>query len=352
MRDMLEDSINRILAEQVTPEILKAAEDGAWQASLHRLLDDGGFTRAVASERFHGVGASWDDAFPIVFASGRYALPLAVPESLAACWLLEQCGMEVPAGNVSLGEAAADAVLERKESGWRMYGRIRNVGWGRQADYVVASILHQDAERIVLIDRRLGTVKPGHNIAREARDEVAFSHAEVLACAPRADAVPVDAVRVLGALMRAGQLAGAMDRVVELCVRYANDRIQFGKPIGKFQAIQQQLAVLASQSASVGAAAEYAFARASQGHAEFATACAKQLASEVAGNAAAIAHAVHGAIGFTYEHTLHYLTRRLWAWRSEFGTHTHWAEKIGQQICAGGGASLWPALTAESVVAA
>lgn len=349
MRDMFEDSINRILADQVTSALLQGAEAGQWQGDLYTLLDEGGFTRALAPESDGGVGAGWNEVFPLVFASGRHALPLPLADSLAACWILRQCGIAAGPGMLSLGEAAASASLSREGGDWRFSGPAPQVAWGRAVDHVVTCVAFNGTPHVVLLPRTAAQCREDQNTAREARDALTFSAVRPLAVAPWGGPAAVDPVRQYGALVRSAQLAGAMEATVTLSVRYANDRVQFGKPIGKFQAVQQQLAVLASQSASVSAAAEYGFAMADQGDPLFAVTCAKQRASEVAGNAAAIAHAVHGAIGFTYEHSLHYLTRRLWAWRSEFGTHGWWAERLGRDVCRDGGAALWPALTAQAI---
>ena len=75
-------------------------------------------------------------------------------------------------------------------------------------------------------------------------------------------------------------------------------------------------------------------------------AIAKVRVGEAAGAGAAIAHQVHGAMGFTYEHTLHHSTRRLWAWREEFGNETLWAERLGGMVAARGADELWPFVTA------
>ena len=64
---------------------------------------------------------------------------------------------------------------------------------------------------------------------------------------------------------------------------------------------------------------------------------------------AGIAHQVHGAIGFTYEHALHFVTRRLWSWRTEFGAESLWAERIGRRAASRGAAALWSDLTARGV---
>jgi alkylation response protein AidB-like acyl-CoA dehydrogenase len=78
-----------------------------------------------------------------------------------------------------------------------------------------------------------------------------------------------------------------------------------------------------------------------------AVAAAKVRSGEAAGAGAAIAHQVHGAMGFTYEHSLHHRTRRLWAWREEFGNETFWASRLGRMVTHLGAEELWPFLTAD-----
>ena len=75
-----------------------------------------------------------------------------------------------------------------------------------------------------------------------------------------------------------------------------------------------------------------------------AIAVAKITACEAAGKVAAITHAVHGAIGFTAEHSLHHATQRLWSWRSEFGNLRWWSETLGRALCEQGAGRAWPML--------
>jgi hypothetical protein len=147
------------------------------------------------------------------------------------------------------------------------------------------------------------------------------------------------------ALARAGQIAGAISAALTLSVEYTRQRQQFGKPLASFQAIQQQLAVLAEEAAASRAAASAAARAADRGEAKFEIASAKLRANMAAGQAASIAHQVHGAIGFTKEYQLQKFTRRLWAWRSEYGNDRHWADEIGAMAAAKGADGFWPALT-------
>ena len=146
-------------------------------------------------------------------------------------------------------------------------------------------------------------------------------------------------------MLRATQIAGAIKRVLGLTAAYAKERQQFGRPIGQFQAISQQIAVLAEESVAAEVAAATAFRAAALDPTTRAIAIAKVRAGKAAGIAPAIAHAVFGAIGITSEHSLHFATRRIWSWRAEFGHEAFWARELGAAVLAGGGAQLWPSLT-------
>jgi alkylation response protein AidB-like acyl-CoA dehydrogenase len=152
--------------------------------------------------------------------------------------------------------------------------------------------------------------------------------------------------RAAGAVIRAVQIAGALSRALALSVAYAQTRVQFGRPIGKFQAIQHTLAILAGQSAAAIAAADMAADALAGGLPPLLVGAAKARAGEAASIAAGLAHQAHGAIGFTQEYELHHLTRRLWSWRDEFGHEAEWNEVVGRAALAAGADGLWPALTA------
>jgi acyl-CoA dehydrogenase len=134
-------------------------------------------------------------------------------------------------------------------------------------------------------------------------------------------------------------------------VKYVTERKQFGRPLAAFQAIQQNLALLAGHTAAAGMAAQQAFHIVERtgegGDATFEIAVAKVRTGEAASLGAGIAHQAHGAIGFTYEHSLHFVTRRLWSWRAEFGAENHWSVALGRQVATRGAEALWPHMTSR-----
>ena len=139
------------------------------------------------------------------------------------------------------------------------------------------------------------------------------------------------------AAMAAAMLSGAMQQTFDMALAYCNTRVQFGKSIGKFQALQQQLSVMAEHVLAGAIAAECAFRSKGSAPSALAGAMAKSRTSEAASLVAATAHAVHGAIGMTDEYDLSLLTRRLHDWRMSYGAEDYWNQIIGQQILSGSG---------------
>ena len=152
------------------------------------------------------------------------------------------------------------------------------------------------------------------------------------------------------ALGRAALMAGAISAVAAMTLRYSGEREQFGRPIGRFQAVQAHLVTIHQQAAVVASAVDGAVEAVELGRGSFEIACAKMLADRAAQLVTAAAHQTHGAIGMTKEYPLHYLTRRLWAWRDEAGGHHRWADRLGAALVACGPDALYPAIQSGSEV--
>ncbi|HSE93666.1 MAG TPA: acyl-CoA dehydrogenase family protein [Methylomirabilota bacterium] len=352
LRSLLGDTVTRLFGDLVTKEALESAEKGTWPEVLWQALEEGGLTLPLVPEARGGAGGTWLDAHVVVRAAGRHAAPVPLAETIVASWLLATAGLDVPLGPLTIAPAQPDdrVRLRRAGGGWRLEGVAGRVPWGAAAGQVVV-VAEADAGPVVaLVARDAGRVTPDRNLALEPRDTLTYADAPVLAAAPLASAGAMTAgetVALYGALVRSAQMAGALESLLQQSVRYATERRQFGRPIGNFQAIQHGLAVLAGHAAASGIAAERAFAAAERGDCAFEVAAAKIRCGEAAGVCASIAHQTHGAIGFTYEHSLHFATRRLWSWRAEFGSESRWASALGRRVIARGADALWADLTAR-----
>ncbi|MFD0687076.1 acyl-CoA dehydrogenase family protein [Actinomadura fibrosa] len=303
----LEETANTILAE-----------DDPWPA-----LEESGLALAGVPEEAGGSGGDLADAAVLLRAAGRHAaaVPLAETGWLAGR-LLAESGLTVPSG--PLTAASGDVRAVRDGDGWILDGTLRRVPWARSAHRLAVLTTTPAGGLVALVDPSRLQVEEGANVAGEPRDDVVLAGVRAEAAAP----CPVDAaeLRRRGALARAVQLTGAMRGALDLAVRYAGEREQFGRPIGRFQAVQQALAELAGE-VTVADVAVRAAVRAPDD--PVAVAAAKANASRAAGRVAAIAHQVHGAIGVTGEHVLGRVTARLWAWRDEYGNEAEWADTLG-----------------------
>ena len=319
---MLNENAARLFARQVTPQVLREAEQGVWAREAWVAVEEAGLTRALVPERSGGYGVEPRDALGLLRVAGEYAAPVPLAETMLALWLLAESGLPIIDGPLTI--ASQD--------------NLSRVPWAR---YAAGIVLLRDGE-IALFRRDGCRVEQGVNLAHEPRDRV------LLASRPEAAgpaAISPVQFRAACAALRVQQIAGALTRITDMTVQYAQERVQFGRPIGRFQAVQQNLAVLAGQTAAANAAADLAAEGFSDGVRVLPIAAAKARASEAVKLAAGIAHQAHGAIGFTQEHSLHYFTKRLWSWRDEFGNETEWNALLGRHIAAQGASRLWPEIT-------
>jgi acyl-CoA dehydrogenase len=349
---MIEQSAQRLFAAEVDRACRDRAEAGTFDERLWRLTVDNGFSLALASERAGGIGLDWSGAAPILLGMGQWQVPLPLGETMIAALLLSMAGLEVPDGPVALIEQGVDNDVAATGHGaaLRLSGRAPHVAWARHAHALLVSLADG---RIALVDlraRRSVECDLRTDTAMMPADTLRFDGTPCLAHAPNPLAL-TQPVWHLGALARSLMMAGALESALQQAVRYAGERVQFGKPIGRNQALQQQLALMAGD---VGAARMATLVAAQDAPctlrpdaaaAPFSIAVAKVRCGEAATRASGIAHQVHGAIGFTREHPLHFATRRLWAWREQFGSDAHWAERLGRQAIAAGSAAFWTSLT-------
>jgi len=336
---MMLETAGRMLADHCPPEVINQAEKGSWPVDLWQALEEAGITGIAASEEAGGVGGSLVDLAAIQRLLGYYAVPLPAAETALARYLASQAKLDLPAGPIAL--ALEQTPPRLSADGRRVSGSVRNVPWP-QAKAAVVVVESEKGAALALIS---AADKPGaNNSAGEPRGRFNLQDVPVSSSAK----LPISTAQAwqMAALMRVQQMAGAGQRILDICTQYARDRKQFGRPIGSFQAVQQLLSELASHVAAVNSAAESAAASCESDPEGFAVAAAKARASESAGKIAAAGHQVLGAMGFTYEHNLHHFTRRLWCWRDEYGSDTYWAGELGRLVCAGGPDALWTGLTA------
>jgi acyl-CoA dehydrogenase len=341
----------RIFADLADPQTINRARDAAWKDKLWRALAEAGLTLAWVPENLGGAGASLSDGFAILGATGRYALPVPLGETLLAGWLLAQAGIESPAGAMTVAPAQPNEPIEAGAGGV-LNGRARAVPFAREAEHVAALLSGPKGLAVALVATADCQLGEGQNLAGESSAAITFARAQPRKLAPLPPSFDRHALLLMGAAMRAMQIAGALDSVLAMSVAYANERVAFERKIGKFQAVQQNLARLAGETAAAlavsgSAAHSIAHARAYDEGVLLEVASAKIRCAEAAAEGAAIAHQVFGAIGFTKEHILHRFTLRMLAWRDDFGNESSWAAKLGEDIAHRGADDFWPLMASR-----
>lgn len=320
---LIVDAANRLFAAHAPASA--GVDSGPVDAGFWKEFTESGLGEVLAQEsdsRFH-------DAAAVARACGYHAIAAPVVEALVAQWLAARAAWPAETG-------LATIAFSPTASGAPAFDRVP---WGREATVLYRIADAGGQPRIARADIAGAKVAEGRNLAGEPRDGLVFAAGHAWKTA----AGPVDAMEVfaLGALLRAAQMAGALERVLELSVEHANTRVQFGRAIGKFQAVQQMLALLASHAAAAAAAVDLGCDGLACGDGLPEAAVAKSRAGEAAGFAAEIAHQVIAAMGFTLEHALHRYSRRLWSWRDECGNEAYWNDRLGALVAGGAPGGLW-----------
>ena len=295
---LLVDGFQRLLANAAPVSALRANECLSGVPACWQPLQASGYLDAMVPEASGGAGLSIADIEPLVNIMGAYLLPAPLADTMVARgWFAQQdlrlpddavVVLAPPSAIVPLALHATHALVPRSD--WLDLVRLDPAA----ADPFQA-----------------GGTPGGQSGAVEAT-------------------IPggrIDLMAVAAALL-AARMAGAMAQVLAMTIAYANDREQFGRPLGKFQAVQHNLAVMAEEVVSARSAARIGLAGPTFDDAR--SAVAKARASEAAHRVCSLAHAIHGAIGATIEHDLQLYTRRLMQERLAFGGEIYWAARLAR----------------------
>lgn len=316
---MLADQLDRLLSAALDPNRPEPSP------TLDAALEGLGLALALVPERQGGAGLGWSDLGPVFLTLGYHAAPVDLGERVIANLLAARLGA-VEDKAPSLGFGAL-----RLEGGTVGGTLVVPMGDG------LSPVLAEAGGQLVLLPAGAGTRRPVQGVARLPAVEILLDACRPEAARPLTGPGP----EPLLALLRAAQIAGALSRLLGMTIEHGNTRQQFGRPIGKFQAVQLLVAELAAEAGAARAGVEFALGALDRDADWRAPAIAKIRASKAVARGAAVAHQVHGAIGITEEHALHHLTRRLWQWRDEAGSEHEWAERLGLWVLTRGAARAW-----------
>ncbi|MEM8923234.1 MAG: acyl-CoA dehydrogenase family protein [Actinomycetota bacterium] len=359
---LLVESAERLFADTSHFDEVQAAEEAGWSDAVWSAVADAGFAWIGLPADAGGSGGSIADACEVLRIAAAHAAPVPLAEtSMLGGWLLTLAGLELPSGAVTVVPGVAGDTLAATTSsgGLRLSGAAARVPWAAASDQIVVLIgdrpetssgegLGAPEPMVAVLPPSAVRIEPLGNVAGEPRETVHFDDVSPTTVA----AVPAGTraeLRLRAALARASQIAGACAAMSALTVAYTDERQQFGRPISRFQAVQQHL-VWGAQDAAITTMAAQMAAHAACGPdgvpgAAFQIAAARTIADDAAASATRWAHQAHGAMGMTQEYALHHLSRRLWAWRREFGAPGEWPGAVGRAAAEVGADGLFPLIT-------
>ncbi len=350
MSDIIEEllaAVSDACAKYSAADAVTANPAGGWNSQLWAALEQIGVTTVSVAEERGGAGGDVATAVAVLEVLGQHSANVPLAETaLLAGWLLADVDAGLPDGPMTACLAGPDIRIEPTTGGLAVSGAIARVPWARCVDHVVVL----DEHHVLRLQRGDFEVDEGTNLAGEPRDDVLIATtvpSDRIHRIPAESGVSVQGFHNRAALARAALSSGAARRALELSITYAGEREQFGRPIAKFQAIQQHLASMAAETLLSKVAVEAAALAIDEGAdaADTTVAGAKIVSGQAAGLVSALAHQIHGALGYTDEHTLRLSTTRLWAWRDEAGNEEHWSVALGQRALSAGSAGLWQLVT-------
>ncbi|NKY32806.1 acyl-CoA dehydrogenase [Nocardia speluncae] len=348
MSDIIEELVAAVgdaCTKYSDADAVSAAPAGSWNSRLWTALDQIGVTMVAVAEENGGAGGDVSTAVAVLEVLGQFSARVPLAETaLLAGWLLAGTDAVLPTGPMTACLAGPDLRIGAGSESVAVSGTIARVPWARCAGHVVVL----DGRRVLVLRRGDFAVSEGINLAGEPRDDVLITAtvpaAQIHDLPPESE-ISAQNFRNRSALARAALTSGAARRALELSITYAGQREQFGRPIAKFQAIQQHLASMAAETLLSKVAVEAAALIIDAGGDAAAVAAAKIVTGQAAGLVSALAHQIHGALGYTEEHSLRLSTTRLWAWRDEIGNEEQWSGELGQRALSAGTAGLWQLVT-------
>ncbi|MEH2623165.1 acyl-CoA dehydrogenase [Bradyrhizobium sp. AZCC 1719] len=345
--NIVAETAEKIFADLADAQTINRDKKGEWKAPLWQALSDAGLPLAWVPEDCGGSGASLAEGFSVLSAAGRFAVAVPLAETMLAGWLLAQAKIASAGGEMTVVPASPKDRITVNADG-SLSGRARGVPFAKVAKHF--AVLAFDAKgdfSVALVDASKCRIESGLNLGGDPSDVVTLDKVQPIAIKPAPTGFDQARLMLMGGVARSLQIAGALESMLEISVRYSNERVAFEKKISKFQAVQHNLARLAGESAAALAAATSAadaIANAISFNDEvfLEAVAAKIRCSEAAEKGGGIAHQVHGAIGFTIEHILHRYSLRALAWRDDFGSESYWAVELGKLVAQRGADELWP----------
>lgn len=342
----IQEAARDYLAEAASLDVVRRAVEGpdGFDADLWRgLAGEMGFAGLMVPEAFGGSGLGAVEMALVLEETGRTLAPvpffetavLAVQAVLAAGTPEQQAALLSRLAGGAVASFAGTADRPSFANG-RLTGSAGFATFAHVAELILVATT--DSSLVVLEAGAPGlTIEPLPTLDRTRRFarltfDCAVSDAQVLGPAGTAGSA-IERVLTIGAGLLAAEQTGAAQYSLDATVDYVGQRVQFGRPVGSFQAVKHMLADMMTLVEASRSGAYYAAAAIDEGGTELAEACAvaRSFASDAFRKVAGDAIQLHGGIGFTWEHHAHLYFKRARATASWLGSpdaHREWLARI------------------------
>jgi alkylation response protein AidB-like acyl-CoA dehydrogenase len=287
-------------------------DDGLWKAMVEQ-----GWTAVEVPEDRGGLGLGAVEVAVLVEEIGRHVAPAPFLSTLLARGALARSGRDDWADRLAGGDAIGCVAWsppgrnDVNAVGDRLTGRSDPVPFAPTADVAVVTAETADGPALYAVEVADGE-RPEREPAMDLTRELGWLRFEDRPAERLGGADEVDALLDRGASFTSVEMLGGASRAMDMAVEYAKDRVQFGRPIGSFQAVKHRCADMLVDVEGMRSSAYWAAWCIGAGHedASVAASTAKTWCSDASKRVMSSALQVHGGIGFTWEHDLHLFLKR------------------------------------------
>ena len=371
---LIRESARSVLSARAASDALSAAlrEPGGFDTALWRTFGELGWTGLAIPQAYGGAGLGWVELCLLQEEQGRRLVPSPFFSTCAlAAPLIAAAGDEaqrrallprIAAGELTI--ACALTGTEGRPPGDGVSVLLESRGEEFTLSGVADFVIHADSAELLVVLAR-ASVSPSRGagglsvavipaasaglsihphvmldltrpMARIELDGVNVSREQLLGD-PGSAASAVEAALDLARIALASEALGGAERVLEMTTDYVKERVQFGRPVGSFQAVKHRLADMMIEVEAAKSAAWYAACVADERHEELAEAAAiaKSYCCDAFFDCAANAIQLHGGIGFTWEHEVHRYFKRARATMTLLGSPAWQRERLTSRFAPG-----------------
>ena len=351
---VLREAANQILSEQSSAARVRAVVDngGGWDRELWASLMEQGWSGIATSELLGGVGLGWVEAAVLVEALGVYLAPVPLLGQLLvldvlSCGSLTDASLVVGSitethrsdliGGLVSGDMIAAAgfgclAAKQDSSGWILSGQTEPIPFASSADVVVVRATDGDGqERLFLIEQDAQS-RPAAESAMDQTRELARLSLDGTRATELGGPELVGRYIARGAIAYSAELLGAASRCLDLTVEHAKERVQFGRPIGSFQAVKHRCADMLVDLEGMRSSTWWAAwcAEVADPETALAASVAKSWCSDAADRVLKSALQIHGGMGFTWECDVHLYLKRVQLDRVSFGSAAWHRDRVAE----------------------